>query len=113
MTRIHELVTTLDLRPHPEGGCFAETFRSSMPVAAHGGFRAASTGILFLLAAGEVSRWHRVRSDELWHWYEGGSLELLICERPGTMFADFTLLDRDGPDAAWFRCHADPRLVDG
>jgi predicted cupin superfamily sugar epimerase len=83
MSRAAALITQLGLRPHPEGGHFTETFRSSLPVTAHGGTRAASTGIYFLLAAEEVSRWHRVRSDELWHWYEGGALELLLCERPG------------------------------
>ena len=52
--------------PHPEGGHYAEVHRS-----------AASTSIYFLLAAGEVSRWHRVRSEEIWHFYEGSPLELL------------------------------------
>ncbi len=86
MSDAKALITRLGLRPHPEGGHFIETFRSSSMVAAHGGMRSASTAILFLLDAGEVSRWHRVRSDEVWHWYDGGELELLACERFGAPF---------------------------
>lgn len=57
--------------------------RSSHLVPNPRGERAASTAIWFLLKAGQVSRWHRVRSDECWHWYEGGPMQLLLCERPG------------------------------
>jgi predicted cupin superfamily sugar epimerase len=66
----------LDLMPHPEGGWFRETWRTSTPVRAHGGERATATGIYFLLGAGEESMWHSVRSDELWLWHRGGPLEL-------------------------------------
>ena len=58
--------------PHPEGGYFRETFRDQ----AGDGGRAASTAIYFLLAAGEVSRWHRIDAAEVWHWYAGEALEL-------------------------------------
>ncbi|MGH3647390.1 MAG: cupin domain-containing protein [Micromonosporaceae bacterium] len=71
---------TLELLPHPEGGWYRETWRS--PIAfepqGYGGRRAAATGILFLLAPAEESRWHRVRSDELWLWHSGGPLELTL-----------------------------------
>jgi predicted cupin superfamily sugar epimerase len=77
--RASELIRTLGLAPHPEGGFFRETFRSGAKVsAAHGGERDAITTIYFLLAAGAFSAWHRVRSDESWHWYEGEPLELLL-----------------------------------
>jgi predicted cupin superfamily sugar epimerase len=69
----------LDLAPHPEGGWFRETWRArpeSVP-AGYPGPRAAATGIYFLLASGEESAWHRVRSDELWLWHSGGPLALL------------------------------------
>ena len=66
----------LDLLPHPEGGWFRETWRTSTPVRAHGGERATATGIYFLLGVGEESMWHAVRSDELWLWHRGGPLEL-------------------------------------
>lgn len=82
-TRAQELVRLLGLAPHPEGGHYIETFRASAQVAGAGGPRAASTAILFLLTAGEVSRWHTVRSDEVWHWHEGAPLDLLTCTGAG------------------------------
>lgn len=63
----------LDLAPHPEGGWYRETFRDAS-VAGSG--RAASTAIFFMLADGEVSRWHRVDAAEVWHHYAGAPLEL-------------------------------------
>jgi len=72
-----EVISLLDLKPHPEGGHFRETFRD--PVAVDGG-RAASTAIYFLLASGEVARWHRVDAAEIWHWYAGAAPALRIAE---------------------------------
>jgi len=68
----------LDLAPHPEGGWFRQTWRSpvSFEPAGYGGPRRAATAIYFLLHPGERSRWHVVRSDELWLWHSGGPLEL-------------------------------------
>nr|WP_194420166.1 cupin domain-containing protein [Aquisalinus flavus] len=62
------------LQPHPEGGWFAETYRADTTVDTPNGPRAASTAILFLLASGNVSHLHRIASDEIWHFYEGGPL---------------------------------------
>jgi predicted cupin superfamily sugar epimerase len=70
------LVATLGLRPHPEGGFFRETFRAPLVVAAPQGERAASTAIYFLLPAGSFSALHRVRSDEVWHHYDGDPVEI-------------------------------------
>jgi hypothetical protein len=80
--RAAELIATLKLDPHPEGGFYREVFRSATPVApADGrGQRAALTSIYFLLPRGSVSRWHRVTSDEVWHLYEGGPVELLALD---------------------------------
>ena len=70
-------IRTLSLLPHPEGGWFRETFRSAERVpgsalpARFGGERSLSTSILYLLAAGEHSRFHRLQADELW-WHHGG-----------------------------------------
>ena len=78
-SRAAELIETLRLQPHPEGGFFREIFRSAhsvTPVDGRGA-RAAITTIYFLLTRDTFSRWHRVRSDEVWHLYEGGPLELL------------------------------------
>jgi predicted cupin superfamily sugar epimerase len=81
-SRAVELINTLQLEAHPEGGYYRELFRSKDLVApADGrGPRAALTTIYFLLSAGTVSRWHRVTSDEVWHLYEGGPLEVLTVD---------------------------------
>lgn len=78
-SRVADLVTHLDLAPHPEGGFFREIFRSASGVRPDDGRhrRAALTTIYYLLADGQHSRWHRVLSDEVWHHYEGAPLELL------------------------------------
>jgi predicted cupin superfamily sugar epimerase len=77
--RAEELIAELALEPHPEGGYYREIFRSALLISpADGrGARAALTTIYYLLPGGEASRWHRVTSDEVWHFYEGGELELL------------------------------------
>lgn len=96
--RAAELITTLRLTPQPEGGHFREIFRSADPVqpADARPQRSALTGIFFLLNAGEASRWHRVSSDEAWHYYEGEGLELLIAPPPMDRVARVVL----GPVAA-------------
>jgi hypothetical protein len=71
MLSADRLIALLDLKPHPEGGYFRETFRD-------GAGRGHSTAIYFLLKAGEVSRWHRVDAAEVWHFYRGAPLELRI-----------------------------------
>lgn len=78
LSRPDALVRHLSLRPHPEGGWYSEVFRSRDVVtpADRRGERAALTSIYFLLASGQQSRWHRVTSDEAWHFYEGAPLEL-------------------------------------
>lgn len=77
--RASELISLLRLASHPEGGFYRETFRSPARVSPAGRpGRSALTNILFLLAAGGHSAWHRVLSDEVWHWYEGDTLELLL-----------------------------------
>jgi predicted cupin superfamily sugar epimerase len=76
--RAQELIDRLGLERHPEGGHFAQIFRSADSVSPSDGRaqRRAMTTIYFLLTAGEHSRWHRVVSDEAWHFYEGAPLEL-------------------------------------
>ncbi len=70
----------LDLLPHPEGGWYRETWRSGVSLVPDGypGERASATGIYFLLPPGEESRWHAVRSAEVWLWHRGGPLALLL-----------------------------------
>ena len=68
-----EVIRLLDLKPHPEGGHFRETFRDARRI---DGGRAASTAIYFLLARGERSHWHRLDAAEVWHWHAGAALML-------------------------------------
>lgn len=77
----HPLVTTLALQPHPEGGYYRETYRSSELVNTHIHARSAVTAIYYLLEQGQYSAWHRVCSDEIWHFYQGDALEL-VCMSP-------------------------------
>jgi len=69
-----DVIRMLELKPHPEGGHFRETFRDPRTIEG----RAASTAIYFLLARGERSHWHRVDAAEGWHWYAGAPLDLQI-----------------------------------
>lgn len=81
--RAQTLIDGLGLAPHPEGGYFAEVYRSTTEVhSPHaGGMRPGLTDIYFLLLAGQVSRFHRVLHDEIWHFYEGAPLILVEIDR--------------------------------
>jgi hypothetical protein len=68
----------LGLAPHPEGGAFREIWRDTPD----GGGRGAATSIFFLLAAGEISHWHRVDAAELWLWQAGAPLTLELSANP-------------------------------
>ena len=70
-----DIISQLELRPHPEGGHYRETFRDNRTDAQG---RALSTAIYFLLARGERSHWHRVDAVEVWHYYAGSALTLQI-----------------------------------
>ena len=72
-----DVIRLLDLKPHPEGGHFRETFRDSRMI---DGKRAASTAIYFLLARDERSHWHRVDAVETWHFHAGAPLALRIAD---------------------------------
>ena len=75
-----EVIRLLDLKPHPEGGHYRETFRDAR-MQADG--RAHSTAIYFLLARGERSHWHKVDAAETWHWYAGAPLALHLSQDRG------------------------------
>ncbi|MFP5041486.1 cupin domain-containing protein [Parasediminibacterium sp. JCM 36343] len=84
MITVQNLVTQYQMLPHPEGGYYKETYRSS------GRFeqetrrkdfpegRSYSTAIYFLLEQGQFSAFHRIKSDECWHFYGGGALHIYI-----------------------------------
>jgi uncharacterized protein len=82
VTDLPDWATGLGLSPHPEGGWFAETWRSELTVGRgalppdYAGPRSAGTAILFLLMPGQESAWHSVRSPELWLYHRGSPLHL-------------------------------------
>jgi predicted cupin superfamily sugar epimerase len=86
-----DIIARLELKPHPEGGHYRETFRDARTDA---GGRARSTAIYFLLARGERSHWHRIDAVEIWHYYAGSALTLKIADDAGQW--SFRL----GPDVA-------------
>jgi predicted cupin superfamily sugar epimerase len=112
-------IDKLNLRPHPEGGYYRETYRAELSVAEEtlpagfSGTRSISTAIYFLLDGDNFSAFHRLRSDEVWHFYAGTPL-LIHVIRPGSgEYAEIQLgadLDRgQAPQAVvqagwWFAC---------
>src|SRR3954469_22767552 len=86
-----DIIARLELKPHPEGGHYRETFRDTR-LDADG--RARSTAIYFLLARGERSHWHRIDAVEIWHYYAGAALSLRIADAGGERSI------RLGPDLA-------------
>ena len=88
--RARQLIDSLALEPHPEGGWYRQVFRSEERVTRHhdGAERRAITTIYFLLIEGTFSRPHVVQSDEVWHFYEGDPLELTAGEERVTLDAD-------------------------
>jgi predicted cupin superfamily sugar epimerase len=75
-----DIIARLELKPHPEGGHYRETFRDSRSDADG---RSRSTAIYFLLARGERSHWHRIDAVEVWHYYAGHALTLQIADDTG------------------------------
>ncbi|WP_343305866.1 cupin domain-containing protein [Chitinophaga niabensis] len=76
---------TLQLTQHVEGGSFRETYRAPLVLQQPAGPRAASTGIYFLLEDGEFSAFHRIASDEMWHFYDGVTLHIYEIKPNGTL----------------------------
>ncbi len=91
MDEAREWIDRLQLQPHPEGGWFRETYRAAEKVPADTlperftGARAFSTAIYFLLAAPAVSVLHRIRSDEVWHFYRGDALTVFTIDAAGVL----------------------------
>jgi predicted cupin superfamily sugar epimerase len=107
-----DIIATLGLAPHPEGGHYRETFRDP---GTDGTGRPASTAIYYLLAAGEESAWHRVDAAEVWHWYAGAPLQLMIADPNGpplppiALGADIAAVQRPQavvPAGAWQRARS-------
>lgn len=90
MKKVDYWVNHLDLLPHPEGGFFKEVYRSEATVsvvimeAGMKGDRSLATGIYFLITAGNFSAFHRIKSDEMWHFYYGDPLIVHIIALDGS-----------------------------
>lgn len=82
---IDQIVKHYRLQPHPEGGFFAETYRSDLKIQTPQGLRAASTAIMFLITKDSISHFHRLTSDEGWHFYGGDPLRLLQINQKGEL----------------------------
>lgn len=82
-------INHLNLQPHPEGGYFKETYRTTESIPPDGlptrfnGSRSFSTAIYYLLRLGDYSAFHRIKSDECWHFYAGQTLLIHIIENDG------------------------------
>jgi uncharacterized protein len=92
MSEVSTIIARLELKPHPEGGYYRETFRDARADAQG---RARSTAIYYLLARGDRSQWHRIDAVEVWHYYSGAALTLKIANE-GCAPHTITL----GPDVA-------------
>jgi len=91
MPGIEQLKKQFDLLPHPEGGWYKQTYKSGENIAASAlperfnGDRAFSTAIYFLLEKGNFSAFHRIKSDECWHFYSGDPLMIYLINHDGKL----------------------------
>ena len=101
-------VEKYNLLPHPEGGYYSETYRAGESIRKESlpdrftGNRSFSTGIYFLLEAGQFSAFHRIKSDEMWHFYAGDALEIFVLN-PETGNPDVILLGSDPENGETFQ----------
>ena len=99
MKKADEIIMTLGLEPHPEGGYFKETYRSADEIEqddlseGFNGRRNFSTCIYFLLTSDSFSALHRIKQDEIWHYYDGSSLKLHMISPAGEY--SYAIIGRD------------------
>ena len=109
-------IDRLQLRPHPEGGWYRETYRSDRTVPTAYGDRSAGTAILYLLERGQFSALHRIRSDEIWHFHTGAGLQIAAIDEGGEVAVHRLGLRADRgelpqlvvPAGVWFGARLDP-----
>jgi predicted cupin superfamily sugar epimerase len=91
MSEVAQLIKQFDLLPHPEGGWYRQTYKSKESIPGHAlperfnGNRSFATAIYFLLEKGNFSAFHRIKSDECWHFYAGDPLCIYILHPDGKM----------------------------
>jgi predicted cupin superfamily sugar epimerase len=83
MKRVEQLVKELELKPHPEGGFYAETYRSEWQFSTDHGARSLMTCIYFLLTSENASKFHQIKSDEMWFYHEGSPLTVHVLQDEG------------------------------
>jgi len=113
---LEQYISNLKLQPHPEGGYYKETYRSDESIAkqclpgSFDGDRSFSTAIYFMLQQGDFSAFHRIKSDECWHFYDGGTLLIheiskdgqYKCTRLGRNIAEGETFQYVVPAGHWF-----------
>jgi predicted cupin superfamily sugar epimerase len=91
MKKAEKLIKKFDLHPHPEGGWYKQTYKSSLTVKANelprpfNGERSFATSIYFLLQEGDYSAFHRIKSDECWHFYSGDPILVYVISENGSL----------------------------
>ena len=81
-----DIISTLQMQPHPEGGYYSETYRSSEKGQfSDRGLRSAGTSIYFLMPSGKISKFHRLASDEIWHFHQGDNITVVMITSEGTI----------------------------
>lgn len=117
-----EIIQHLQLQPHPEGGFYKEVYRSAGTIDAHclpqafNGSRNYATSIYYLLQRGDYSTFHRIKSDEIWHFYAGGNLLLHLiaadgnyqCIMLGNNLSEGATFQFVMPAGAWFAAEPAP-----
>ena len=80
-------IKKLGLLPHPEGGYYKETYRSAVSYKFEGfeSIRDVSTGIYFMLTKGNFSAFHKIKSDEMWHFYDGDPVSIFVIDEFDTL----------------------------
>ena len=86
---LQEIITKLDLAPHPEGGFYKETYRSESFIKkdslseVYSGERNYSTCIYFVITSESFSAWHKIHQEEIWHFYLGASITIHLISPEG------------------------------
>ncbi len=86
-----EIITSLALKPHPEGGYYSQVFKANNKVKStdksryHDEERSAGTSIYYLLKGNDFSAWHKLKSDEIWHYYKGSPVKIYVINNKGIL----------------------------
>lgn len=105
MDRAKKLIELFQLSKHPEGGFFREVYRSEKKgkIDSYGNERNWMTGIYFLLNENDISRFHRIKHDEIWHFYEGAPVTLTEID-PNTLDINVVTIGQPGPLLTYTHC---------